>query len=316
MITTLYPTVVLFPGLPPVPPAVATIYPVLIVTNDQNSNLAPEGPGCPVPPAIASLNYVNIGNEGSTYQLNGSDFTVYQSQDEAFTDIIGNYSLNGTTWTPALSATGSHFLFAEKAFPFDCVFYPQMDEYLQNTCMAWLESSPTGRLDLWYSEGAIGYSVPTFTVPATSVSSSTIYIYPRRTAIEQGVRTEGFPLSDITVTDVLGNTFVIDTNEAVSRGLEFTMPGPIYSFKYSQTFRQPLNTLVGNLTTLPTQANGFTTSPLSNVTINIYYGHTGMLYKRIVTSDKGYYSCTLRNQEYTFEIVTDNLSINVNQRLL
>jgi hypothetical protein len=276
---------------------------------------------CTPPPALGAIQLVNNGSQGFASDSNGSYFVAYKS-DTLVTDIIGNYSGDGTTWTPALNGTDppTHFLFIQKDFPTDCAFYPVVGEYQGYFAMAWLESQPTGRLDLKYSDVPQSIMAPP-PIPAPGLSTpisnqNTFFVYPRILIVETGEQTENIPLSDITVVDLLGNTFKIDINQAKHRGLELTLPAPAAAFRWTQNFRIKSGIISGTLTSIPTQVNSFSTSPLAGVAMNIYYGHNGMLYRRVTTNDKGQYVIPVQNFEYTFEVQTGDLSINVNQRLI
>jgi hypothetical protein len=313
MITTLNTTVIVPPTAPPVSAVVATIYPTLVVFSTN-----PKVIGCVLPPSIAAFNLVNDGNEGSTAFVNEWYFTSYQSQSES-TDIIGNYSGNGTNWIPALNNTDppSHLQFITKAFSFDCAFYPVINNYNNLFAIAWLESTPTGRLDLRYTDGITGNVMPSQppAVPSETLTNF-LYVYPRSVTVTEGEKTENIPLSDITIVDTSGAEFKIDLAQSIHGGLELSTQYPIRAFKWTQAFRQRHNTVIGTLTTIPTQANGFTNAPLSNIAMNIYYAHTGLLVTRLTTDEKGYYKFETNAYEYTFEIESANISINVNQRLL
>lgn len=282
-------------------------------------------PMCFPAPLILQPLLVNDGGQPWFAQVGGIYFVGYRSNPEN-TDIIGNYSFDGKVWFPAIPNTDppSHFLYVTKDFPSDCAFYPAFDQYGTLFGLAWLETQPTGRLDLKYVDTNQSVSgTPTGPLPsgnptgASDRVQSTFYVFPRITKVEATERTENMPLSDITVIDTHDNFFKIDLNEAIHRGLELSLDYPIKAFRFTQKFRQLSNHVVGTLTTIPTQDNGFTTNPLPAVGINIYRGHqVNYLLARLITDEKGFFSIDLPNQEFTFEIETQNLSINVNQRIL
>lgn len=95
-----------------------------------------------------------------------------------------------------------------------------------------------------------------------------------------------------------------------------TLLAPIFSFRWSQTFRQKVNQVSGILTDIPRIENDYFTTPLPGMNINIYYGHSNILFQRIQTDSKGRYSLELADKEYIFEVETQNISIIVNQVLL
>lgn len=296
---------------------ITSIYPIVMV------ELAPEiiSEGCFMPPPIGNILLVNDGQQGYADQVGNFFYVGYKSDTEP-TDVIGNYSADGITWTPALSGSdpSSHFVFAIKDFPGDCAFFPVFDLYNSSYALAWEESQPTGIVNLKYTDISVQGNTTTppvtsiTTNPSNPVNQSTFYVYPRITLVGQSVSTENASLSDIIIRDIAGNKITIDTTKAYRRGVDLTLPAPVASFSWTQSFRQ--NSQVnGTLTTIPTQPTFFG-NPLPNINIKIYFGTTRILKQTITTDIKGYYSVNLNAGRYTFEVESGNTSVNVSQQLL
>jgi len=301
---------------------ITTFYPTLLAYSPLVQGNSGFPLTCQLAPNIGSLMLVNDGGQGWGDQVNNVYFVGYKSDPEN-TDIIGNFSANQLTWTPALSGTDppSHYVFAVKDFTSDCTFYPAFNSFNGYFAMAWLETTPTGRLNLKYTDVPQGPNAPPINnqLPAPENNNSNqniFYAYPRILSVLKQEKYDNIPLTDIMVKDIMGNTFKLDTGNIKSRGGTLNMQYPVQSFNFTQTFRQLKNNITGALTTLPTQANDFTTSPLPLIAINIYFGHgTNLLKQRLTTDEKGMYSITLPAGQFTFEIISQNTSINVAQQI-
>lgn len=272
------------------------------------------------PPSIPTLQLVNDGSEGFYNEINGSYFIAYSSLPQP-TDIIGNTSADGTHFLPLIPNTDppSHFIFIEKDFSTNCAFYPSVDSYNGFFSIAWLETTPVGRLNLKYANvgNLTGFTPPPpLPVPKPTNVPTVFYVYPYVALVGQHVKTENIPLFDIECIDVHGHKFTIDTKRALATGVEVTLNSPVVSFRWTQTFRQKTNNVVGILTNIPMQKNNLLITPLPGMTINIYHSHNGLLLQSVQTDEKGLFQVQLSNSQYTFEVINQGKSIQVSQQLL
>ena len=104
----------------------------------------------PAPPALGSLQLINDGTGAFAGQFNNIYFISYSSihhpNNSIGNDNIGNYSTDGSTWTPAGNNTDppSHFVITVKDFPSDCNFYPTFDLFGSLFAIAWIETNLVG----------------------------------------------------------------------------------------------------------------------------------------------------------------------------
>lgn len=264
--------------------------------------------GCLVLPPIKLTKLVSQGAQSSADIQNNNYLVLYKNMTEP-DNILGNINQGGNliNWIPPLGQTGIVQQIVIKDFNTDCVFWPTFDTW--NTPLglffgvAWQENMPNGRLNIKY----IDYPTMTQTVSGTpSVSApNSIYIYPSIVKTLAGVKTSNIPLNSIKTVDINNNVFNLDGYADYVNGYEFSLPVGIQKVQFVQTFRQPNSVIQGTLTTAPGQslAGSLSLIPLSAVPINIYYGTTSMVFKRLFTDVNGQINVTIPPGLYTFEIV-------------
>ena len=280
----------------------------------------------PIPPIFQDLLLLNNGEFIFAGQFNNSFYALYSS-DIAPDDVICNFSNDGYVWTPASNNTDppSHYIATVKDFPTDCNFYPVFNSFNNSFAVAWLETSPVGRLNLKYNDASLtsnsnsgntsingGAPLPIFN--PNTINMQPIYVYPNIVNVNNNVNTQNIDITDLTIYDINGDYFKLDILETIKNGCELTMPYPISSISFSQTFRRG-NTLKGFLGTA-IQSDNNMIIPISNVAITIYYGSTNMVFQRILTDINGKFSFLIKPGRFTFQILVNTPSITYSQTLL
>lgn len=278
---------------------------------------------CRVPPDISSIMMINDGKQGFVAPFRNGFVASYVS-DGIPTDIIGNYSYNGQTWTPAANNTDppSHFIEAIKDLSQDCVFYPTFDEFGDNFSFSWLENTPYGKLNLKYADVLVPRGLNTF--PASGAHNKIpqeIYIHPKVVSLNQTEKTQNIPMSDIKIIDISNDELNIDTYQVSNRrGYNFYLPDQVKSVLFTQFFREA-GTIECNITTAPiagtATTNEIAPKPISNFVVNVYYGKTTFrLLGSYQTDINGVFQITMKPGNYTFELPISTNSINFSQKLL
>ena len=302
------------PPRPSIPNMVSSLYPMPV------RFCSPPQLNFPPPPNINNLVPINDGKEGFSAQYSNMYYVMYSSLPGP-SDIIGNSSVNTVHWNPAENNTDppSHMILAIKNPIYDCAFFPVFDTFNNTFSMAWIENNIIGRLNLKYIEYVPNANTTTPPVSAVTNGPQTIFVRPNKTSIRENSKTQNIPLSDIYVTDPLGNAFDLNVfhQNNLPFGWEMILVNGVKSVKFIQSFKRAGGTLKCLMGTAP-EAGTATTSPipsipLANVQVNVYYANTNLLLGTFYSDVNGKFEVPLKYGDFMFEIIVNHPSIYFTQ---